>query len=171
MTFSRRQSVGIGAARLPKKRGWVWRHEPAAIYHSQGHRGHARRILSLGLRHRAAAPPAAHRDIIAALNGTVTPRAVGDALRLYVGNPRYLKACVTRADRIGLNGNPAGQVSAEDAASAKIRKKTKDAKWRERKQSNGKPVVVVEPIKSEPAPRRISLADLRAAAQARRAVA
>jgi len=114
-----------------------------------------RRPLKLGI----------HRDIIAALNGTVTPRAVGDALRLYVGNPRYLKACVTRADRIGLNGNPAGQVSAEDAASAKIRKKTKDAKWRERKQSN------VEPIKSEPAPRRISLADLRAAAQARRAVA
>jgi sRNA-binding protein len=119
-----------------------------------------RRPLKLGI----------HRDIIAALNGSVAPRTVSDALRLYVGNPRYLKSCVAGADRIGLDGNPAGQVSDKDADSAKIRRKAKDAKWR-RELWRGKQATshVVEPIK--PAPRRISLADLRAASQARRAKA
>jgi ProP effector len=119
-----------------------------------------RRPLKIGIRH----------DVIAALDGAVAPKTVSDALRLYTGNPCYLKSCKTGADRIDLNGNPVGQVSAEDAASAKIRKKAKEAKWRERKQLPAKPVVV-EPVKPPEPTRRISLADLRVAARSRRAVA
>ena len=69
-------------------------------------------------------PHSSANDILAALgDDTVTPRDLSDALRVYVRNPRYLKAQATDADRIDVNGMPAGKVTAEQANIAKLRRK------------------------------------------------
>ena len=55
-----------------------------------------------------------HHDILA--TGLVSSAELSLALRWYVGEMRYRKACVEGAPRIGLDGEPAGVVSAEHAA-------------------------------------------------------
>jgi ProP effector len=130
---------------------------PAAFAIKPSHR----RPLKLGI----------HNDILAQLSDTIAPRDLSIALRIYVGNIGYLKALVPGADRVDLNGVPAGTVTAEHAAIAKVQYEQRCAK---RKQAVAKPVKPEEPPKPVAPPatqRRLGLADLRAAAKARQAVA
>jgi ProP effector len=48
------------------------------------------------------------------------PKALGLALRYYVGSPHYLKKLVLGAKRIGLDGVPAGAVTAEQEKQARM---------------------------------------------------
>ena len=108
-----------------------------------------------------------HADLLAKLNGAITPKECANALRLYCSNRFYLQSCIEGAPRIDLDGEVAGQVTAEEAANATQRLAQRQAK-RERRR------LVQAKAKAEAKIRnagRISLADLRAAAQARRAMA
>ena len=120
-----------------------------------------RRPLKLGI----------HVDILAQLNDATAPRDLSAALRIYVSNSKYLKALVAGADRVDLNGVPAGTVTAEHAAVARAQYEQRCDKHKaKQKQLAVAPAKPAEPPKSvAAAPRRISLADLRMAAQARRA--
>jgi ProP effector len=96
-----------------------------------------------------------HLDILAALDGAVTPGDLGCALRVYVGNRVYRSRLVAGAARIGLDGEPAGIVSEAEAAGP----------------ATARSAMKAPPAKTTSgAPKRISLADLRAAAAARKAV-
>jgi ProP effector len=119
-----------------------------------------RRPLKLGI----------HLDILAQLSDTIAPRDLSAALRIYVSNSKYLKALITGADRVDLNGMPAGTVTAEHADIAKAQYEQR----REKRKATQKQLAIA-PAKSAEAPKpvaaaphRISLADLRRAAQARR---
>jgi hypothetical protein len=108
-----------------------------------------------------------HLDLLAKLNGAITSKECANALRLYCSNGFYLRQCIEGAPRVDLNGEVAGHVTAEEAANAKQRLAQRQAK-RERRR------LVQAKAKAEAKIRnagRISLADLRAAAQARRAMA
>jgi ProP effector len=120
-----------------------------------------------------------HHDIAAQLGDTISPRVISDALRVYVSNPRYLKTLVTGADRVDLNGVPIGTVTAEHADIAKAQYEQRRAKHKAKQKQQAptnrvtKPELRAATVEKKPdaAPRRISLADLRAAAKARQAVA
>jgi ProP effector len=111
-----------------------------------------------------------HHDIAAQLGDTISPRVISDALRVYVSNPRYFKTLVAGADRVDLNGMPAGMVTAEHADIAKAQYEQR----REKQKAKQKQLAIASARSAEPpkpvaaAPRRISLADLRAMGQARR---
>jgi ProP effector len=109
-------------------------------------------------------------DVIAALNGAITDKEVSRALRWYCGNSGYLKACVEGAPRIDLNGEAVGTVTAEEADNARARLAQQHAKQRTRRQKTNGRAVSIDTASAEPKPRRLGLADLRRAAQARRAV-
>jgi len=84
-----------------------------------------------------------HLDILAAVNGALTPLELSKALGAYCANSAYLRSSREGAQRIDLNGNPA-RLAARKAS---------------------------KPTRSEPpASRRLSLADLKAAALARKTV-
>ena len=94
-----------------------------------------------------------HHEILAALDGAVSAAELSLALRYYVSNKVYKSRLAVGAARIGLDGNPAGVVTPEEI-----------------------PAPVPSPSPPSPAPpsappapsRRLSLADLRAAAARRR---
>src|SRR5215469_13249267 len=75
--------------------------------------------FAINPRHRRPLKLGIHVDILAQLSDTIAPRDLSVALRIYVGNIGYLKALVTGADRIDLNGMPTGTVTAEHADIAK----------------------------------------------------
>ena len=62
-----------------------------------------------------------YADTLAAVNGAVEPGNLKSALRAYTSSARYLRALSAGAHRVGLDGSPAGTVTAEDEASAKAR--------------------------------------------------
>ena len=62
-----------------------------------------------------------YADTLAAVNGAVEPGNLKSALRAYTSNARYLRALSAGAHRVGLDGSPAGTVTAEDEAAAKAR--------------------------------------------------
>jgi sRNA-binding protein len=104
------------------------------------------------------------QTIAAAAPGVFTPAELESALRFYTGNIGYLRACREGVARIDLLGNVVGVVTKDEAEYA--------AKIIARRRS--KPVALNQTVSgSSPisAPKRISLADLRAAAAARRKVA
>jgi ProP effector len=107
-----------------------------------------------------------HVDILAQLSDTISPRDLSAALRIYVSNIKYLKALVAGADRVDLNGMPAGTVTAEHADIAK-------GEYEHRREKQKAKLAVAPAKPAEPpkpiavAPRRIGLADLKTAAQAR----
>jgi hypothetical protein len=70
-----------------------------------------RRPLKIGIRD----------EILSALNGAVTPKELGGALRHYTGNRRYLRHSIAGAARIDLDGNPCGVVTAEGARRPRLR--------------------------------------------------
>ncbi len=115
-----------------------------------------RRPLKLGI----------HADILAQLSDTVAPRDLSAALRIYVSNSKYLEALVAGAERVDLKGMPVGTVTAGHADIAKAEYERR----REKQKAKQKQLAVAKPAEPpKPAtPRRISLADLRMAAQARR---
>ncbi len=122
-----------------------------------------RRPLKLGI----------HVDLLAQLSGTIAPRDLSAALRIYVSNAEYLKALVAGAERVDLQGKPAGTATAEHAAIAKAQYK----RQREKPKAKQKQAVVA-PVVEKPVaavtpstPPRSGLADLRAAAKARQAAA
>jgi len=100
-----------------------------------------------------------HADILAALDGAITPQELGLALAIYVGNKSYRAGLVAGAVRIDLDGQPAGVVTPEQAAPAAPRSPRKATPA----------VTPVTPEVQAPAPNgRLSLAGLRAAAKRRR---
>jgi len=111
-----------------------------------------------------------HLDILAQLSDTIAPCDLSAALRIYVSDSKYLKSLVAGADRVDLNGMPAGTVTAEHADIAKAqyerRREKQKAKQKQLAVAPAKPAEPPKPVAA--APHRISLADLRMAAQARR---
>lgn len=122
---------------------------PATIFVYQARR----RPLRIGI----------HSDLRAALKGAVTDRELALALGHYTAADGYLKALRTGTPRIGLDGQPVGEVDLIDAAYAEMRL---DLRRRRRARRPSSPPT---PRPVPPAPRRTSLADLRAAAAARKA--
>ena len=55
-----------------------------------------------------------HRDVVAALNGAIAPIELARALGVYCGNSGYLHNTRAGTPRIGLDGQPAGAVTAEN---------------------------------------------------------
>jgi len=95
-----------------------------------------------------------HNDVLLALADAVTPSELARALQIYVNNRIYQSRLRPGATRIDLNGEPAGTVTAGEAAFAR-------AKERARKEQRPTPS----------SPPRSSLAELRAAGQRRKAEA
>jgi ProP effector len=135
--------------------------------------------FTINPRHRQPLKLGIHHDIAVQLGDAISPRTISDALRVYVGNPWYLKMLIAGADRVDLNGMPAGTVTAEHADIAKAqyeqRRAKHNAKQKQQAPANGaaKPELRSATVEKKPdaAPRRLGLADLRAAAKARQAVA
>jgi ProP effector len=92
------------------------------------------------------------------------------ALRAYTSNARYLRALAAGACRVGLDGKPAGTVTPEDEAVA--RRRLAESVKREARQATVPPAqAALEPAAETPkppAPKRLSLADLREAGRRRR---
>lgn len=87
------------------------------------------------------------------------------ALQVYVTGTAYLRSCTEGAQRIALNGVPAGSVTADEAAYAKkLLDKIESRNQRRSKAPRPAPV-------SPPQPKKLSLADLRSAAAARKRTA
>jgi sRNA-binding protein len=108
-------------------------------------------------------------DVLAALDGVATAKEIALALRLYTSNGAYLRACKEGEARIDLNGNAVGCVTTEEASHARERLAQRKAKYQRHREALAKEKAVAE-RKARNAG-RISLAGLRAAAQARRAMA
>lgn len=106
-----------------------------------------RRPLKIGIR----------SDIAATLDGAITPHDLANALRVYCGNRGYLASTRTGAARIDLAGKPVGVVTEQESQSAKERLIARKAR---------PPAKPTQP--KAPQPKRLSLADLKAAAAARR---
>jgi ProP effector len=63
-------------------------------------------------------PLSTYNNLIEAAAGAITHHEIGAALRYYTNNLNYLRACYAGADRIDLNGQVVGRVTAHDAAQA-----------------------------------------------------
>jgi sRNA-binding protein len=115
-----------------------------------------------------------HHDLAAALGEAVEQKLLHAAFGYYARNPAYLKKQRAGAERIDLDGNVAGTVTAEEAANAQkslagLRAKRK----KKRETAQVEPKAEQPPqaaVKAEP-PRRLGLADLKAAALKRKAQA
>src|SRR5262245_45202481 len=101
-----------------------------------------------------------HLDIQAALDGAITSAELSKALGVYCSNPVYLGHTRNGAWRLDLDGNPAGTVTADEEAHAKATLAGIRAK-REARAATAK--AAAQPAISQP-PKRLSLADLKAAA-------
>ena len=116
-----------------------------------------------------------YADIVAALDGAVTPEQLRRGLAAYTGVAGYLRGIVPGASRFDLDGKAAGVVTFEEAAAAKG---TMARKLRPAPAMNPEtPLVPVDEPKLRPdsappsvptGPKRLSLADLREAARRRR---
>jgi sRNA-binding protein len=72
-------------------------------------------------------------DVVAAIDGAVTRAELGKALGCYTANPIYMSKLRAGVARIGLDGQPAGEVTTEQADYAKILRSVAVAKihgWR-----------------------------------------
>ena len=116
-------------------------------------------------------------DALAMLGDAVQPRGLQSALRAYTSNAGYLRALSAGACRVDRDGNPAGTVTAEDEAVAKARlaelaKGTAPpAKVPAAQAVTKGPIGPAEENPKPPAPKRLSLADLREAGRRRREAA
>jgi ProP effector len=110
------------------------------------------------------------RDIMAALpEGTVGPIELKAALRYYTNNRGYLRALLTKGQRIDLQGQPVGEVSLDHALKAGERLFAR-AKTKPAGPTNPPPnkPATANPIPSTTARRGDGFEGLRAAARARR---
>jgi len=94
-----------------------------------------------------------HLDIAATLDGAVTPAELALALRCYCANKVYRSRLIAGAVRIGLDGAPAGIVTEKEATQTPTTPASK----------------IPSKAPTIPAPKRLSLADLQAAARERKA--
>jgi ProP effector len=105
-----------------------------------------------------------HRDIQAKLDGAITLPELHQALGFYCNNPVYVSHLRKGTERLDLEGKPAGAVTADEEARAKATlagiKRKKEAR------TTAKAAL----IRSEQK-KRLSLADLKAAALARKSAA
>jgi ProP effector len=108
-----------------------------------------RRPLKLGI----------HNDILTVMDGAITPQELSQALRCYVSNDGYLRACRQGALRIDLNGQPAGEVLAAEAANS-----TAVLAARRLRRTAQK----VVSMKSETNPKRLGLDELKVLGRARK---
>jgi sRNA-binding protein len=128
-----------------------------------------------------------HQDILAAAEGAIADHEVSLALRHYCNGSFYLHACVEGADRLDLDGNVAGTVTADEAAHAadklaQYQARQPKPRSRTARQPRSGPITTVSTnttvstttvstteitTKSS----RLTFADLRAAAAARKAAA
>ena len=102
-----------------------------------------------------------HHDILAAGKGAIAAAELALALRRYCANPHYLRACTEGAARIGLDGEPAGSVTADEAAHAAER-------LEQYARRIPKPRITRKATQDKPPVRRVGLVDLKATARARR---
>jgi sRNA-binding protein len=106
-------------------------------------------------------------DIVAGLDGAITLPELRAAMRSYTGNLGYLLASKEGAVRVDLQGDAAGVVTATEAKWAAMRLDGLRRHKAARKAAKGPGVPVhVEAVAS--APKRLSLADLKRAAQERK---
>src|SRR5262245_25714710 len=104
-----------------------------------------------------------HVDVQAALDGAITPAELHKALGIYCSNPAYLGHTRTGAWRLDLDGNPAGIVTADEEAHARATLTGIEAKKARRAAAKTAAQSAASQI-----PKRLSLADLKAAALARK---
>ena len=97
------------------------------------------------------------RALVACLGGIVSRSALKRMLSIYTACPEYRATLIEGAARIDLDGNPAGAVSAREAAYALAPRPAKT-----------KPTPSTPPA---PKPKRLSLDDLRRAARQRKGLA
>jgi ProP effector len=97
-----------------------------------------------------------HLDILTRIE--IEPAMLSVVMRVYTSNPFYLRACAAGTPRIDLDGHVVGEVRAEQAEGCRLRLTASRTKRR--------PAAAPAPAE----PRRLSLADLRAAALARKRV-
>jgi ProP effector len=96
---------------------------------------------------------------IAAAMPEIAAAEIALALKIYTSHVGYLTACIEGAERIDLAGQPAGAVTASEAAyAAKLFTKIR----------RSRPTPVPPPASTSP-PKKISIADLKAAAARKRA--
>jgi sRNA-binding protein len=100
-------------------------------------------------------------DILAALASAIPPAELHRALGFYCSNPSYLGRLREGTSRLDLDGKPAGVVTADEEALARARLASIKAK----KEARAAAAKVQAPA---PAVKRLSLADLKAAAVARK---
>ena len=118
-----------------------------------------------------------YADLLAALDGMVEPRDLKSALAGYTSSARYLRTLSAGASRIGLDGKPAGTVAPEVEAVAKGRlaELAKATAVRAKVAPTKGPEPAARTPTAEnpkpPAPKRLSLADLREAGRRRRGAA
>lgn len=114
-----------------------------------------------------------HLDLTA--DGAFTTDEIALALRWYVSNPGYRGRLLAGAERVNLLGAPPGTVTETDAEQAAKSLERLRAKRLARKASPPAPsparssTPARSPAPASPPPRRSGLADLRAAAAARKA--
>jgi ProP effector len=77
------------------------------------------------------------KEIAALVEGAVTQEELDAALTLYTGSKPYLRAMTEGAARVDHDGNPAGTVSAEQAATARWRIKRIEARHSARVRARG----------------------------------
>jgi ProP effector len=117
-----------------------------------------------------------YADALAALGDTVQQRDLKSALGAYTSNARYLRALSVGACRVGLDGKPAGTVTPEEEAVARRRlaESVKREAWQATvppAQAAASPIEPASENPKPPAPKRLSLADLREAGRRRREAA
>ena len=114
-----------------------------------------------------------HNDVLATLDGAITPKELSVAMRVYCGNRFYLRASIEGAPRIDLNGEVAGSVSTEEADNARQRLAQQRDKRKRQQEAKAKAAAKAKAEAERKARNvgRVGLAGLRAAAQARRRVA
>ena len=115
-------------------------------------------------------------DLLAALDGSIRRTELIRALAMYCSSEGYLEHVLTGAWRVDLEGKPAGVVSADDEKHAKA----KQAGIRTRREAVMAAAItqaaarrahgpaLAAKAEPGPGPKRLSLADLRAAARRRR---
>jgi ProP effector len=104
-------------------------------------------------------------DLLTATAGRIPADALKGALQCYTRHFDYLRACREGTARINLDGKPAGVVTEKEAAWAAACAENQ----RRRRQVAQPPRAQVQPPSAPAlAPKRLSLSDLKRAAQARR---
>jgi ProP effector len=110
------------------------------------------------------------KDLLAKLDGAVTPEELQSAVGYYVKGIGYLRSCEAGVARIDLDGNAAGSVSPEEAVHARARLQAIKARLKAQR-SEPQPSAPTAPTHVVSAKRRAGLAELRTAGAARKAAA